>query len=79
MNRPNFEIEQHDQGLDRLGRKPLEPSPKVSGFRSELRRRLVVKMSAAATGVRRKSNLAPLQAYVKIPVFEEVRGHHAPP
>jgi hypothetical protein len=30
MDGPNFEIEHHDQVLKRLGRKPLEPSPRVT-------------------------------------------------
>jgi hypothetical protein len=29
MDGPNFEIEHHDQVLKRLGRKPLELSPRV--------------------------------------------------
>jgi hypothetical protein len=81
MNRPNFEIERHDQVLDGLGGKPLEPLPEFPAFCSESGGAslisLVDKMSAAATGARRKPILAPLQDCVEIPVFEKT--HRTPP
>ncbi|PZR82928.1 MAG: hypothetical protein DLM68_15180 [Hyphomicrobiales bacterium] len=76
MDGPNFAIERQDQGLDGLGRKPLEPLSKVfmpfaetgGGALLLLRRRLVVEVSAAARrGV--TSNSAFLQDPTEIPMF----------
>jgi hypothetical protein len=66
MDGPNFEIERHDQVLKGLGRKPVEPSPNVSCL---LQRRLVVKVSAAATARGGTSNLASLQDHIEITMF----------